>query len=75
MNAQDEWKSAYKRYKQCRDDIRFIEFALHDMNRYIREAALERKLAAAERRIAELEAMCDLYGRDLLDSGALWVKT
>lgn len=57
MNAQEAWKSEYRRFKKERTHgwtstaWQIINYA----RRYSREAALERKLEAANRRIAELQ--------------------
>lgn len=52
MNAQRRWKLAYIRWCTA-DSAETRSHAAHAMSRFNREAALERKLEAANRRIEE----------------------
>ena len=79
MSAQEKWKPAYWRWLELGTDL-----ALSTMQRYRREAALERKLDAAQRtieaqawRIAELEAQIPNYDdgvRFSQDNSGEWEK-
>jgi len=76
MSAQEKWKIAYWRWLELGADISFST-----MQRYRREAALERKLDAAQRtieaqalRIEELEIRTPGYDDRQDDPGNEWEK-
>lgn len=54
MNAQQAWKSHYTKFRLLRS-ARDKRVEKTNMHRFTREASLERKLAAAQRRIDALQ--------------------
>lgn len=62
MNAQEQWKQAYRRAKYARDNYSKWEYfdIMATAASYRREAALERKLAAAQREIERLKLLLDM---------------
>lgn len=55
MNAQRQWKECYRKFIESHS-VRNRKVMKSNMRRFTREAAFERKLEAAQRRINELEA-------------------
>lgn len=54
MSAQEQWKECYRKFIKSHS-VRNRKVMKSNMRRFTREAAFERKLEAAERRINELE--------------------
>jgi hypothetical protein len=63
MNAQEKWKAAYKKYRAALSDFCETDELIDTMYSIRREAALERKLAAAEREIDALKSAADKFSR------------
>lgn len=66
MNAQQAWKSHYTKFRLLRS-ARDKRVEKTNMHRFTREAALERKLEAAQRRIEELEQDIDAFEQERND--------
>jgi hypothetical protein len=67
MNAQEKWKQEYKRAKYARENYSLFESCdiLATASMYRREAALERKLEAAQREIERAALACKIARRYL----------